>query len=89
MGLARLAFAPHLLRSVDPGPAHDDALAQARLRRQVMHWAAQAESLLLQVPSPTCPGEFNLLVNPRHPDFTRLQRFDCRPLQLDRRRRGH
>ena len=87
--LARLAFAPHLLRSLDEGASKDDALAQARHRRQVMHWAEHAESLLLQVPSPTCPGEFNLLVNPRHPDFTRLQRFDCRPLQLDRRRRGH
>lgn len=87
--LARLAFAPHLLRCLDEGPAHDDALAQARRRRDVMRWAAQGESLLLQVPSPTCPGEFNLLVNPRHPDFTRLQRFDCRPLQLDRRRQGH
>ena len=54
-----------------------------------MHWAEHGESLLLQVPSPTCPGEFNLLANPEHPDFPLLQRMDAVPLDMDRRRRSH
>ena len=87
--LVRLAFAPNLLRVLD-GPAGDNSpLGLARQRRDAMHWIEQGESLLLQVPSPGCPGEFNFLVNPRHPDFARLQRFDARPLLLDRRRRSH
>lgn len=87
--LVRLAYAPNLLRVLD-GPAGDNSpLGLARQRRDAMQWIEQGESLLLQVPSPGCPGEFNLLANPRHPDFARLQRFDSRPLLLDRRRRSH
>lgn len=86
--LVRLAFAPHLVHRLD---AAGDAspLSLARQRRDAGHWAAQHESVLLQVPSLACPGEFNLLANPAHPDFARLQRFDARPLQLDRRRQSH
>ena len=87
--LARIAFAPHLLHTLETNPNDHSPLALARQRRDVGHWAAQGESVLLRVPSPTCPGEFNLLANPRHPDFVRLQRFDARPLQLDRRRGSH
>ena len=87
--LVRLAFAPHLLRVLDANAGDASPLALARQRRDASHWANQLESVLLQVPSPACPGEFNLLANPRHPDFARLQRFDARPLQLDRRRHSH
>lgn len=87
--LVRLAFAPHLVHKLDVGTGDTSPLALARQRREVGHWASQGESALLQVPSPACPGEFNLLANPRHPDFMRLQRFDARPLHLDRRRHSH
>lgn len=87
--LARVAFAPHLLHTLETNPGDNSPLSLARQRRDVGHWAANNESVLLRVPSPACPGEFNLLANPRHPDFTRLQRFDARPLQLDRRRGSH
>ena len=87
--LVRLAFAPHLLRTLDGSAGDTSPLALARQRRDASHWANQLESVLLQVPSPACPGEFNLLANPRHPDFVRVQRFDARPLQLDRRRHSH
>jgi RES domain-containing protein len=87
--LVRLALAPHLVHKLDVGTGDTSPLALARQRREVGHWASQGESALLQVPSPACPGEFNLLANPRHPDFMRLQRFDARPLHLDRRRHSH
>ncbi|MGE5314348.1 MAG: RES family NAD+ phosphorylase [Acidobacteriota bacterium] len=43
-------------------------------------WARKMESLLLQVPSAVVPEEFNMLINPAHPDMkavrvTRIDRF--------------
>ncbi len=87
--LVRLAFAPHLMRALEGVAADGDMMTVARLRRDVVRWASQRESVLLRVPSPVCPGEYNLLANPRHPDIGRLQRFDARPLLLDRRRARH
>ena len=87
--LVRLAVPPHLVHALDANGGDHSPLELARRRRETARWVAQQDSVLLQVPSPLCPGEFNLLVNPRHPDFARLQRFDARPLQLDRRQRSH
>lgn len=44
-------------------------------------WVRGAESVVLAVPSVIVPGEFNYLLNPRHPDFGRIKpgspaRFD-------------
>ncbi|HZV34772.1 MAG TPA: RES family NAD+ phosphorylase, partial [Verrucomicrobiae bacterium] len=36
-------------------------------------WAKSGASAILAVPSVIIPKEFNFLVNPRHPDFTKLQ----------------
>lgn len=48
-------------------------------------WAQRNESVALRVPSALVPGEYNYLLNPRHPDYGRLQihspvgfRFDSR-----------
>lgn len=87
--LVRLAFAPHLMHTLEGVAADGDMMTVARWRRDVARWASQNESVLLRVPSPVCPGEFNLLANPRHPDIGRLQRFDARPLLLDRRKARH
>lgn len=87
--LVRLAFAPHLMHTLEGVAADGDMMTVARWRRDVARWASQNESVLLRVPSPICPGEYNLLANPRHPDIGRLQRFDARPLLLDRRKARH
>ena len=87
--LVRLAFAPHLLHTLEGVPADGDMMTVARFRRDVARWASLRESVLLRVPSPVCPGEYNLLANPRHPDIARIQRFDARPLLLDRRKSRH
>jgi RES domain-containing protein len=36
-------------------------------------WVAESRSVVLRVPSIVVDGEFNYLLNPRHPDFARLE----------------
>jgi RES domain-containing protein len=36
-------------------------------------WVAESRSAVLQVPSIVMDGEFNFVLNPRHPDFSRLE----------------
>lgn len=35
-------------------------------------WAAERRSAVLEVPSAVVPAESNFLLNPRHPDFTKI-----------------
>ncbi len=51
------------------------------------HWLAGADSLLLQVPSAVMPGIFNILINPLHPDASRLRIESAEPVPLDDRLR--
>jgi RES domain-containing protein len=39
-------------------------------------WVAECRSAVLRVPSIVVGGEFNYLLNPRHPDFARLETGD-------------
>lgn len=48
-------------------------------------WAKAQESVLLRVPSAVVPEEHNFLLNPRHPDFGRLDIGDPEPFELDER----
>ena len=61
----------------DPAPTKVQAIGDA--------WATGFESVVLSVPSVLVPSESNFLINPRHPDFSRLSvgrplsfRFDTR-----------
>jgi RES domain-containing protein len=51
-------------------------------------WLASEASALLAVPSVIVPEEDNVLVNPRHPDATRLRAFKLRPWFFDPRGRA-
>jgi RES domain-containing protein len=60
-----------------PGPASLQRLGNA--------WLDRANGCILRVPSAIIPSESNFLINPRHPDMTRLKvvrkfefRFDSR-----------
>lgn len=86
--LVRMAFPPNLLRTLDTGTKTRRALDRD-LRERIERWRVEQHSALLRVPSALCPGEFNLLANPEHPDFPLLQRMDAVPLDMDRRRRSH
>lgn len=48
-------------------------------------WAEAGETAVLRVPSAVVPGEYNFLVNPRHPDFGRLTIGDAEPFEFDER----
>ncbi len=49
-------------------------------------WLTSGKSLVLAVPSTVVPQQFNLIINPNHPDFGKLRKsmtiepfiFDCR-----------
>lgn len=51
-------------------------------------WLASGASVLLAVPSVIVPEEFNLLINPRHPDASRLRAVKVRPWFFDARGRS-
>jgi RES domain-containing protein len=48
-------------------------------------WLAQATSPVLRVPSALVPHEWNYVLNPRHPNFTRIQISAPEPAPLDPR----
>lgn len=52
-------------------------------------WAGSARSAVLRVPSAIVPGEFNYLLNPRHPDFGKLQIGKPQSFLLDHRLERH
>lgn len=59
--------------------------APAELRDIGTRWAGSNEAVALQVPSAVVPGEYNFLVNPRHPDFGRLEIRSPEPFAFDER----
>jgi RES domain-containing protein len=48
-------------------------------------WVASGRSVALQVPSAVVDGDSNVLLNPRHPDFGRIQLAAPRPFRYDER----
>ena len=48
-------------------------------------WLNEASSCILEVPSAVMPAETNLLLNPAHPDFSRIQTGSPESLESDLR----
>jgi RES domain-containing protein len=48
-------------------------------------WTRETRSAVLRVPSAVVAGEFNYLVNPRHPDFPRIEIGRPEPFAFDPR----
>lgn len=48
-------------------------------------WQQSNDSAALAVPSVVIPQEFNILLNPEHPDFERIQIGSARSFSFDRR----
>ncbi len=45
----------------------------------------QGKYLVMKVPSAVVPGDFNYLINPRHPDFGRIEIIKREPYEFDER----
>jgi RES domain-containing protein len=48
-------------------------------------WAASGRSVALRVPSAVVEGDWNVLLNPRHADFSRVQLVAPKPFRYDER----
>ncbi len=69
-----------------------DYPARESTQRLGTAWAEKNETLALAVPSAVVPSEWNVLINPLHPDFARLVLGRPQPFLLDPRlsaRRAH
>ncbi|MCB1735515.1 MAG: RES family NAD+ phosphorylase [Gammaproteobacteria bacterium] len=58
-----------------------------RLRRIGRDWLERGDTLALRVPSVVSPPEFNLILNPAHPDFERITIHAPEPFLFDPRLR--
>ncbi len=66
-----------------PGPTADDL---PRASQQVgQRWAQQQQTLLLRVPTVLLKHDYNYLLNPQHPDFTRVTVHEPEPFTFDGR----
>jgi RES domain-containing protein len=64
----------------DPPPEKVQAIGDA--------WIGDGRFVVLQVPSAVAPGESNFLLNPRHPDFSKLRIGAPSPFRFDPRLTG-
>ncbi len=48
-------------------------------------WAASLRSAALRVPSAVVDGEWNVLLNPKHPDFAKIEIAKPKPFRFDER----
>lgn len=48
-------------------------------------WARSSSSAFLFVPSAVIDGEWNILINPEHPDAREIKIVESKPFQFDRR----
>ena len=59
--------------------------APASLATIGSQWAQGNQSLLLRVPSVVVRGDFNVLINPAHPEFSQVEIIALEPYELDKR----
>ena len=48
-------------------------------------WVREGKSAVLRVPSAVIQNEYNFVINPKHPDFSKITTGDARPFSLDDR----
>jgi RES domain-containing protein len=69
-----------------PADGRDPAALES-LRSLGTHWATALTSAVLATPSAMVPAETNCLLNPRHPDFARIETDEPELLVTDLRLR--
>ncbi|MBX7121163.1 MAG: RES family NAD+ phosphorylase [Opitutaceae bacterium] len=69
-----VSFDDSLVSRPNEFPADWNAIPPAASTRQFGdRWIDERRSAVLRVPSVVTTGEFNYLINPAHPDFTRIR----------------
>jgi len=66
-------------------PRNWRGLNNARCRDIGSAWAASLRSLALKVPSAVVDGDWNVLLNPKHPQFARVAIGPAKPFRFDER----
>ncbi len=59
--------------------------AASRLADLGTEWVRGSESLLLSVPSAIVDDEYNIIINPAHPEMSGVKMEDVRPYAFDER----
>jgi RES domain-containing protein len=60
-------------------------LNNQRCRDLGSEWAQSLRSVALKVPSAVVDGDWNVLVNPKHPDFDKVKIGPAKPFRFDER----
>ena len=81
--LMRAEVPDGLVERLDVGLADDWERHRDVTRAIGDDWIAEARSVALRVPSAVSPGEFNLLLNPLHPDFAQVSVGAAEPFVFD------
>jgi RES domain-containing protein len=66
-------------------PRNWRALNNQRCRDLGSGWAASLRSLALKVPSVVVDGDWNVLLNPKHPEFAKVPIGAVKPFRFDER----
>lgn len=83
-----IRFPEDIIRDLDPSllPAHwRVSPPPVRTMEIGDNWVRESSSAILKVPSVIVPSEHNFLINPAHPDFSRIRIADPAPLDIDPR----
>jgi RES domain-containing protein len=66
-------------------PRNWRGLNNQRCRDLGSGWAANLRSLALKVPSVVVDGDWNVLLNPKHPEFAKVKIGSAKPFRFDER----
>ena len=86
--LIGVSFDESLVAILKPGDLEDgwDANPPTHLSQAVGdRWLDEADSVVLRVPSVVVPAESNYVLNPTHPDFSKIQIGSQQELHIDPR----
>ena len=70
---------------LDALPRNWRGLNNERCRDLGSEWARSLRSLALKVPSAVVDGDWNVLLNPKHPEFGKVRIGAARPFRFDER----
>ena len=85
--MAEAAVPDELIETLDLKqlPRNWRSLDNQRCRDIGSKWAASLRSLALKVPSVVVDGDWNVLLNPKHPEFTKVKIGTAKAFRFDER----